>query len=239
MMREHCNPPRMTSKAIISYDDTLNDQDALALARVLRDAGAELILAYVRHATRSEPSREQLEEHEADALLERGARWLDDLDVDRRVVVHASTGEGLSALAEETGAGLIVFGSDYRTAAGHVAPQMSAQKLLEGGRCGIAIAPAGYGANRDRLIGTIALLAGLDDHAAIDTAHALASRFGATVTDTVAGADLLIVGSRPEAAEGRVLISAQAWNAIEEAAAPVIVVARGVPLTFSTPLHVN
>src|SRR5579884_3070175 len=115
----------MASKAIISYDDTLNDQDALALGRVLRAAGAELLLAYVRHTTRADPAREQLEEHEADALLERGARWLEDLDVDRRIVVHASTGEGLAALADETGARLIVFGSDYRTAAGHVAPQMS------------------------------------------------------------------------------------------------------------------
>jgi len=232
-------PWTMTSTAIISYDDTLNDQDALALGRVLREAGAELILAYVRHTTRSEPDREELEEHDAEALLERGARWLDDLDVDRRIVVHASTGEGLAALADETGARLIVFGSDYRTAAGHVAPQMSAQRLLEGGRCGVAIAPAGYGAAREHRIGTIGLLASLDDHAAIDTAHALASRFGASVTDTTAGVDLLIVGSRPEAAEGQVLVSSRAWNAIEEATAPVLVVARGVPAAFIAPLPVS
>ena len=42
---------RMAPKTIVSYDDTLNDHDALALARVLAKAGATLELAYVRHTT--------------------------------------------------------------------------------------------------------------------------------------------------------------------------------------------
>src|SRR5437763_16965342 len=85
----------MSTKAIVSYDDTPNDHDALVFARVLSDAGAALILAYVRHATEAERDREQLEEHEAEALLERGARTLGDLDVERRVVVSPSTAEGI------------------------------------------------------------------------------------------------------------------------------------------------
>ena len=116
----------MAPRTIVSYDDTLNDHDALALGRVLATAGAELELAYVRHTTQSERSREELEEHEAEALLERGARWLGDLDVARRVVVSASTGEGLGWLAEQEDAQIIVFGSDYRTPAGHVQPGKSA-----------------------------------------------------------------------------------------------------------------
>src|SRR6266568_382637 len=91
---------RMTPTTIVSYDDTPNDHDALNLGRVLADAGAELTLAYVRHTTQSERAREELEEHEAEALLERGARWLGDLEVDRQVVVSASTSEGLRWLAE-------------------------------------------------------------------------------------------------------------------------------------------
>jgi nucleotide-binding universal stress UspA family protein len=227
------------STAIVSYDGTLNDEDALALGSVLSDAGLDLILAYVRHSTLSERSREELEEHEAEELLERGARWLGDLDVARRVVVHASTGEGLRALAEQTEAELIVFGSDYRTAAGHVSPQASAQKLLEGGRTSLAIAPAGYGASRHHAIRTIGLLGGLDDHAAIDTAHALARHYEATVTAAAHGVDLLIVGSRPEATQGQVMVSAQAQNAIENATSPVLVVSRGVPVSFRSPLYVS
>src|SRR3979411_1358003 len=112
----------MGPRTIVSYDDTLNDHDATALGRVLADAGAQLELAYVRHTTASERSREELEEHEAEALLERGARWLGDLDVPRRVVLSASTGEGLAWLAEQEQADVVVFGSDYRPPAGRRAP---------------------------------------------------------------------------------------------------------------------
>ena len=50
----------MAPKAIVSYDDTPNDHDALSLGRVLADAGTELTLAYVRHSTRDRQDREQL-----------------------------------------------------------------------------------------------------------------------------------------------------------------------------------
>src|SRR5437016_5932634 len=83
----------MATKAIVSYDDTPNDHDALMLGRVLAEAGVELTLAYVRHTTQSERRREELEEHEAEALLERGAHWLDGIDAERRVVVSGSTPE--------------------------------------------------------------------------------------------------------------------------------------------------
>ncbi len=160
--------------AIVSYDDTLNDHDALMLGRLLAGAGAILTLAYVRHTTQTEVAREELEEHDAEALLERGARWLGDVDVDRRVIVSASTGEGLKRLAAEDDVDIVVFGSDYRTAPGHVAPQHSTQALLEGGTAAVAIAPANYRAQRDAEIRRIGVLAGPGDEAALHTAHALA-----------------------------------------------------------------
>ena len=226
----------MSLTAIVSYDDTLNDQDALALVRVLADAGATPVLTYVRHAARREHQSELSEEHAAEALLDRGARWLGNMDVERRVVVNRSTSEGLGALALEEHAQLIVFGSDYRTASGHVAPQHTTQALMEGGPTAIAIAPAGYRAVHEPQVRTIGLIAGLDDHAAIDTAHRLANHFEAVVTDHAHGVDLLIVGSRPEAPAGRVMVSARSQNAIEDATAPVIVVARGIALDFEVAL---
>jgi nucleotide-binding universal stress UspA family protein len=132
----------------------------------------------------------------------------------------------------------VVFGSDYRTAAGHVAPQRSTQRLLDGGPAAVAIAPAAYRASREHSLRSIGLLATLDDAAAIDTAHGLAKHFEARVTDQAHGVDLLIVGSRPEAPEGRVLVSARAENAIEEATSPVLVVPRGAALRFGSPLYV-
>ncbi len=226
------------TKAIISYDDTLNDHDALAFGRLLGQAGAELMLAYVRHTSHAQRSREELEEHEARSLLDRGARWLDDLDVERRVVVSASTGTGLRWLAEHEHADIVVFGSDYRTPAHRVSPQHSAQALLEGGSVAVAIAPANFRAQHDRHIGRIGVLAGAGDDAALTTANELAARLGATVTTGENPCDLLVVGSRPEAQAGQVMITAQAQNAIENAGGPVIVLARGVALGFEAPLFI-
>src|SRR5690348_13447329 len=82
----------MAPLAIISYDDTPNDQDALALGHLLADAGARLTLAYVRHTTEVEHTREERDQLAAEALLERGALWLEDcIGVEREVVVSAST----------------------------------------------------------------------------------------------------------------------------------------------------
>jgi nucleotide-binding universal stress UspA family protein len=218
----------MAPHAIISYDDTPNDQDALVLGHLLADAGARLTLAYVRH------TNDESEDAAYD-LLERGALWLDDVvGVERRVVVSASTGEGLKWLALQDYADVIVFGSDYRTAAGHVCPGRSAQTLLEGGPAALAIAPADYRWHRDDEIRTIGLLAEPGDDAALETARELSCALDATVTRDEPRVDLLVVGSRSEASEGRVLISSQTANAVENATCPVLIVARGVPVEFGS-----
>src|SRR5256714_6502467 len=169
----------MAAQAIVSYDDTHNDHDALILGRVLAEAGAELTLAYVRHTTASSREREELEESEAQALLERGARWLEDLEVERRVVMSPSTGEGLKQLAEQEEADIVVFGSDYRTAAGHVEPQHSAQTLLEGGPAAVAIAPANFRSDRSPRIARIAVLPARSGDGSSATAPELADALGA------------------------------------------------------------
>jgi len=226
----------MAPKAIVSYDDTANDRDALMLGRLLSEAGAELTLAYVRHTTQAERTREEHEEHEAEALLEHGAQLLGDLEVERRVVVSPSTAEGLKWLAEREGADVIVFGSDYRTAAGHVNPQHSTQTMLEGGPSAIAIAPASFSTRHVPEIRAVGILADPGDDATIATARELAERLGARVTRDERQVDLLVVGSRSEAPEGRVLVTAHTQNVIENATVPVLVVARGVPIRFALPI---
>jgi nucleotide-binding universal stress UspA family protein len=222
----------MAPRAIISYDDTPGDHDALMLGRILADAGASLTLAYVRHATQSNRAEEVREEREAEALLDHGARWLGGLDVAKRVVISPSTPEGLRWLVEQEDADIIVFGSDYRTASGHVAPQHSAQSLLECGPAAVAIAPADYRSDRAPRIHRIGVLAIAGDDATLATARALADSFGATLTRDERQVDLLVVGSRLEAPHGHVLLSAQAQNEIENATCPVLVVPRGVTIDF-------
>jgi nucleotide-binding universal stress UspA family protein len=222
----------MAPRAIISYDDTPGDHDALMFGRILADAGASLTLAYVRHCTQDKRSQEELEEHEAEALLERGASWLADVDVDTRVVLSPSTPDGLRSLAEQENAQIVVFGSDYRTAIGHVAPQHSTQQLLEGGPTAVAIAPADYRNGPTPRIHRIGVFAVPGDDSTLATARALADSFGATLTRDEPQVDLLVVGSRVEAPAGRVMISAQAQNTIENATCPVLVVPRGVKIEF-------
>jgi nucleotide-binding universal stress UspA family protein len=222
--------------AIISYDDTLNDHDALAFGRLLRAAGASLTLAYVRHTTHDEVVREDLEVGEARALLARGARWLDDPEVEQTVLVSGSTGEGLAWLAEDRDADIVVFGSDYRTPAGRVSPQRSAHRLLEGGAAAVAIAPANLRSRRDLRVRTVGVLESSDDPCALASAHELAVALGASLTSVSDGSDLLVVGSRREAPQGRVMVSAQALGAIEDARVPVLVLPRGVVLRFGAPV---
>lgn len=224
----------MATHAIISYDDTPNDRDALMLGRILRDTGAKLTLAYVRHSAQSRPDSERLAEHEAEALLERGTAWLEDSYIERRVVLSGSTGAGLSWLAGEIDADIVAFGSDYRTPRGRVAIGRSAQTLLENGPVAVALAPAEYATAPDRAINTVGILRGTADEAAIETAYAIAARHDARVVDSDRTVDLVVVGSRPEARHGHVMITSSAQNAIEESTAPVLVVARGLPLTFES-----
>ena len=123
----------MAAGVIVSYDGTVNDDDALALGRMLNGA-VTLSLAYVRHTTEYDPRREEIAQHDADRRLEQGALWLEDSSVARHVVVDPSTGAGLSRLAEQEGAGLILFGSDYRTPLGPAAPPGRPDRRCGGGR---------------------------------------------------------------------------------------------------------
>jgi nucleotide-binding universal stress UspA family protein len=225
----------MATHAIISYDDTQDDHDALMMGRILAEAGARLTLAYIRHAVESRPDREQRSHSEAEALLARGAQWLEQPNLDRRVVVSPSTGEGLAWLAAQEAADIVVFGSDYRTRNGHISVGRSAQTLLEGGPAAIAIAPAGYRGHQ-KAIETIGIMPGSADEAAIETAFSLAAQVSATVVDRERGVDLLVVGSRAEAPQGRVMISSRSLSALDEATCPVLVVTRGTALSFETSL---
>ena len=154
-------------------------------------------------------------------------------DLPRYVVLSGSTPEGLRGLAVAEHADLIVFGSEYRTAAGHVDPQASARRLLDGGPVALALAPAGFADQTDYSVRTIAAIGEAGDPCARETAETLASRLGATIAEHAhSDVDLVVVGSRPGTVTGRVTISAAAEYLIELSTCPVIVVPRGVTVHF-------
>ncbi|HXA53893.1 MAG TPA: universal stress protein [Solirubrobacteraceae bacterium] len=224
----------MSAKIIVSYDGTNNEDDAVALGRVFARAGAEVALAYVRHTQEPEPDREVLAEREAEALLARGVELLGVPGAAQHVVADRSTPEGLRALAEREGADAIVFCSDSHTAPRHVTVGNSAQRLLDGGRFAIAIAGAGLANVEGEPVQRIAVTDDPTDPSAQSTAQALAQALGASVAPATPGhdGDLVVLGSRPEAGQGQVALSAASLNLIEDDAGAVLVVPRGVTLSF-------
>jgi hypothetical protein len=222
----------MSADVIISYDGTQNDDDALALGKMLARGGIALALAYVRHAHEFDPRREDLAQHDAEQRLERGAVMLGDPEVARHVVIGASTGAGLERLAAGEGASAIVFGSDYRTPPGHVEPGATAQHLLDGGSVAVGIASAGLRTKLEGAIQSIAVpLAGPTNDVARTTASAIAAKLGATVAESSADpVDLIVVGSQPGAKPGRIVMGGDVRNELGRARSSVLVLPADVPV---------
>ena len=221
----------MSTEVLISYDGTANDDDALALGELLAHDSTSVALAYIRHSPEFDPQREELARHDAERRLEQGAARLGRTDLARHVVFSGSTGAGLEDLASSEGASLIVFGSDYRTPPGHAEPTTSAQRLLEIGEIGIAVAAAGLRDEPNAGIDSIAVPAVVEDESARQTAEALAQKLGARVLAAeAADADLIVVGSQPGAPAGRVVLSGSARTMLDASRGSVLVVPSGRPL---------
>lgn len=219
----------MSADLIISYDGTVNDNDALELGRRLAAAGASLALAYVRHSREFDPEREELAQHDAERRLARGAAEFGDESLPQHVVISASTGEGLAQLAASEGASVIVFGSDYRTPPGHAEPGQTAQTLLDGGPVAIAVAAAGLRTKGDGGIHSIAVpIAGPHNDNARATAASLAQILGATVTDSAPDqVDLIVVGSQPNASDGRIVLGGDVRSELSRVRSSVLVLPQG------------
>ncbi len=223
----------MSTDLIVSYDGTANDDDALALARMLARAGASLALSYVRHSREFDPRREELAQHDAQRRLEHGVALLGGSPIPTHIVFSPSTGEGLVQLAKSEGASMIVFGSDYRTPPGHAEPGRSAQHLLEGGPVAVAVAAAGLRTEPDPAIKTIAVSATEADNAAKDTATALAGKLGATIVEIETPAvDLIVAGSQGAAPSGRIALSGATRAMLDSTHGSVLVVPNGKALAL-------
>lgn len=221
----------MPLNIIVSYDGTTHDDDALTLGRMLATTGAKLSLAYVRHSREYDPRREEIAEHDAARRLEAGALWLGDESLARHVVLNPSTSAGLADLAASEGADVIVFGSDYRTPPGRVEPGGSAQGLLDSGTVAIAVAAAGLRTDPSAAISTVSV-AGDPGGAAATTAQSVVSALGAELLEGRSDADLMLVDSRASAPEGTMGLDGSARARLESARGSVIVLPRGVALSF-------
>ena len=222
----------MAPRIVVSYDGTPDDDDAIALGKVFARAGAPIALAYVRHSRLDDPAAEERENRAAAKLLEHGAAQF-DIEVQTDVVFNPSTAAALAELIEAEGFDMIVFGSSYRTPAGHVAPGRAAEQLLDGGPASVAIAPAGYRLEEPK-VAKVSVVFSRPGDAAEETASSLAARLDADVELAFdAHADLLVLASRTDAPQGHVSITAYSEQLAEAADCPVLAVAHETPLDFS------
>jgi nucleotide-binding universal stress UspA family protein len=215
----------MSIDLIVSYDGTPNDDDALALGRMLARGGASLALAYVRHTREFDPAREEIAQHDAERRLEHGVAWLGDPKIPCHVVISGSTGEGLLQLAQSEAASMVVFASDYRTPPGHADPGSSAWRMLEGGPIPVAVAGAGLRTRPNARLETISVAEPESDGAAERAADALAARIGASVVAAGNGpADLIIVGSQPSGPPGRIALSGRTRSRLNSLQGSILVI---------------
>ena len=226
----------MATKIIVSYDGTDNDRDALALGTASAPAGGRLARPRLRPAPAARQAAARRSPSTRPRRCSRAARRGSATpSVPRFVVLSASTPDGLArARRRRSRRRRIVFGSAYRTTPGHVYPQTSAERLLEGGPLAIAIAPAGFADHadeRDRL-DRRGRRGGRherrpDGGVARREARRRRSRSGRARTPASSSS-----ARRPGAAQGTVLISAASAYLIELSRCPTIVLPRGVPLAF-------
>ena len=173
---------------LIAYEDTPQGRDAVALGRTFAELmSARPLLASVFTWPRGVDRREDLDD--AIAAATRGyfdvpAEALVGLEPRTLAVVDQSVGMGLRELAAAEAARLVVVGSSHRGAVGRTLLGTTADSLLHGVECAVAVAPLGYGegpAPKVERIG-IAYDGSPESREALGTALALARRLDAELT---------------------------------------------------------
>lgn len=174
------------SEIIVGADGSVRTEDAIAFARRLAGAtGAKLALtgAYPHEdwpsRTASDEYGEWLNE-ETCAMLERMRALLDGYDVTLHSIGDPSPARALHWLAERDSAALIVIGSTHRGRIGRVLPGSTADRLLHGAPCPVAIVPLDYRLH-EAPIATVGVgYDGSDEaRAAVAAATEIAQRLGA------------------------------------------------------------
>ena len=175
------------TKILIGVDGSERSEDAVAFGRALALAADAPVTLAMAH--RSEPLRPGAEEHEAflrddaERTLVRLAAALNDVrDLEvRPLVVNTSPAHALQATAEEEQAGIIVVGSSHTSRLGRVLPGSTAERLLHGAPCPVAVVPLGYRthATRSRPVVGCAYRSTKDGAAALGAAEELAPALSA------------------------------------------------------------
>jgi nucleotide-binding universal stress UspA family protein len=172
----------MYANVLVGINGLAGDLDAVALAQALTPGHDQFALAHVRliDAVPSRGSNSAFDVVTRDRSLELLEHQRSALAPDARVisVPAATVGEGMHSVAESRRADLIVLGSCHRSAAGRIFMGDDASAIIHRASCAVAVAPAGYAVEPQR-IGTIA--AAYDGSAESEVAVAHAALLAAAV----------------------------------------------------------
>jgi nucleotide-binding universal stress UspA family protein len=142
------------TKILIGVDGSERSEDAIAFGRALAlAAGAPVVLAMV-HPEDPHPGRHDRHPYntvlrdDAEDTLGRLAMLLHGVrEVELRPLADHSAAHALQEAAEREGAGIVVVGSSHTGRLGRVLPGSTAERLLHGAPCPVAVVPNGYRAH--------------------------------------------------------------------------------------------
>jgi nucleotide-binding universal stress UspA family protein len=172
----------MTRAILAGADGTGSGLDAVAFgARLATAIGSPLVVACVcpdqallvgAEGEAEDPQRQ------ATSILEGAREVVGDLPADFRTVASTSPARGLAELAENEDVEAVVVGSTHRGPVGRVMSGSTAERLLHGSGCPVAVAPRGYRLHRSKPIEAIgaAFTDSPEGHEAVRVAADLAAR---------------------------------------------------------------
>jgi len=150
------------TKIIVDVDESDHSKDAVALAaRLAHGSDVELLLvcAYPYDTTPSRAANSGYKRYlheDALAVVDRLAETLPAAGrLERRAVPDVSPARAIQEIAARERASLIVIGSSRRGGIGRVLAGTTAERLLHGAPCPVAVAPRDFHAHGPGDIGTI------------------------------------------------------------------------------------
>jgi nucleotide-binding universal stress UspA family protein len=165
---------------LVGYDPRSADRAPVRFGVVAaRFTGAPLIVASVSAAKQAVGHAEELAPDATQAHEELKAEL--DTTVEIRELRGTSAPRVLHEEAEAAGAGLLVIGSTDRGSVGRVLPGSTAERLMHGAPCPLAVVPHGWEARGSLDPIGVAYVPTEEGVAALRSAHALAAKAGAVL----------------------------------------------------------
>jgi nucleotide-binding universal stress UspA family protein len=170
----------MPAPIVAAFDPSTEDRAPVELAAVAAERTGAPVLAVAVHPWDAPDGRvEALAGNAPRSSVEQAMQRLqEELGVETRIVTDLSVPHALSELAREEQATLLIVGSTDRGRVDRVLTGSTAQRLLQGAPCPVALAPRGYARVPLRTI-AVGFVDTAEGRAALSTAHGLAQHYGA------------------------------------------------------------